>query len=77
MDGATRRPETGALPSVPAAWTVAAVADLDRDGNQEILWRNTVTGQNLIWYLQGTSPVPDGVLTISAGLDWDVVAVDD
>ena len=77
MDGATLRPETGMLPSVPASWKVAAVADLDRDGDQEILWRNTLTGRNFIWYLQGTSLVPDGVSTAPAGLDWDVVAVDD
>ncbi len=40
------------LPTVAdPAWTIAGTADLDADGNPDILWRNASTGVNAIWYL--------------------------
>ena len=30
-------------------------ADLNRDGSQEIVWRNYATGQNAIWFMNGAS----------------------
>jgi hypothetical protein len=30
--------------------------DFDGDGNTDILWRNYVSGQNLIWQMNGTTP---------------------
>lgn len=38
------------LPSVAnLAWAVAGTGDFDGDGNSDILWRNSATGQNIIW----------------------------
>ncbi len=28
--------------------------DFNRDGRKDLLWHNTVTGQNIIWYMNGT-----------------------
>ncbi len=39
--------------------------------------KGTDLGENFLWFLQGTSLVPDGVSTTPAGLDWEIVAVND
>src|SRR5437667_5515522 len=36
-------------------WTVAGIGDFDGDGKADILWRNTSTGQNYIYFMDGTT----------------------
>ncbi len=36
-------------------WSIAGVADFDGDGKSDILWRNSVTGENTLWLMSGTS----------------------
>jgi hypothetical protein len=48
----------GRRPLLPARvadsrWQVARVADLDEDGQTDILWRNRLTGDLLVWYMNG------------------------
>jgi hypothetical protein len=43
-------------PSItPSDWFIAATADFDGDGDLDILRRNSVTGANMIWQMNGTS----------------------
>ena len=28
-------------------------ADFDSDGKPDIVWRNSTTGQNVVWYMDG------------------------
>ena len=65
------------MTTTPWAWQVAAVADFDRDGNQEIIWRNIYDGRNYMWFLQGTSLTHTGAFTNTAGPAWRVVGADD
>jgi subtilisin len=39
---------------VNTAWSVAGVADFNKDGNLDILWRNS-DGRALVWLMNGTS----------------------
>ena len=51
-------------------------AILMRDGKEDILWRNTQTGEVRIWYMNGSSILSnDSVATV--GLDWKIVAIAD
>jgi hypothetical protein len=34
-------------------WKIAGVADFNSDGKPDILWRNTSTGQNYAWLMNG------------------------
>jgi hypothetical protein len=39
------------------AWSLAAAADIDGDGYADMIWRNTVTGQLLVWYMSSTATI--------------------
>ena len=50
--------------------------DFNGDGKQDILWRNTQTGEVRIWYMDGAAiGANDYVDTVS--LDWRIVAIAD
>jgi len=38
-------------------WRIAGTGDIDGDGNNDILWENTVTGERVAWLLNGVAGV--------------------
>jgi FG-GAP-like repeat len=36
-------------------WKVIDTTDFNRDGNLDIIWRNTESGENAVWYMQGNA----------------------
>ena len=36
-------------------WKVVGTSDFNADGKPDIVWRNTATGQNAVWYMNGTT----------------------
>jgi hypothetical protein len=55
---------TTALASANANFQVAGVADFDGDGKADILWRNSTSGTNVLWRMDGgtrlsTTPLAD------------------
>jgi hypothetical protein len=70
-------PSAGAAtPSVPLDWVVIAQRDFNGDGFSDILWRNSNTGQLLIWLLNGSGVIGGGSPG-SAPSDWAVVGTGD
>jgi hypothetical protein len=71
-------PLAGAAP-LPLNWLPAGVADFDRDGRPDLLWRNTTSQKLVAWTLAGTArkgslvPNPDQ----AADANWRVVAAAD
>src|SRR5260221_629901 len=60
------------LPTVSTQWHIAGVGDFLGNGQSDLVWQNTSTGQRAIWfmtngYLQSTLNLP----TVST--DWDIV----
>ena len=44
------------LPSVPdLTWRLMMALDLNNDGATELIWRNSSTGANYVWYMNQTS----------------------
>src|SRR5262249_5478953 len=41
-----------ALPTTPTSWTVAGIGYFNGNASSDVLWHNTVSGQNLIWDIQ-------------------------
>ena len=70
MNGLTIASE-GYTRNVPLAWTVAAVADFNGDGKADILWRNTATGDNYIYFMNGLTIASEGY-TRNVPLAWTV-----
>src|SRR5438552_12595324 len=42
------------------AWQVKGIGDFDGDGRADILWRNSSTGENYIWLMNGLSTASQG-----------------
>ena len=59
-------------------WVVAGTGDFDGDRRPDILWRNVVSGQNAVWFMNGTA-MHSGTFTDPATMDpvWAVAGVAD
>jgi hypothetical protein len=40
---------------VPTQWRIAGTGDFNGDGETDILWQNSATGERAIWLMNGTS----------------------
>ena len=44
------------LPALPnPAYAIVGTGDFNGDGKPDILWRNTTTGANAVWYMNGVT----------------------
>jgi hypothetical protein len=79
MDGLAIKGTEGYLRTVADVnWGIAAVGDLDGDGNSDILWRNAATGENYLYPMNGTAILgTEGYLRTVSDLDWKVVGTGD
>ncbi len=57
-----------------SGWNVVGTGDFDRNGNVDILWRNSSTGENFVWLMSGTTII-QGVSLASVPPDsgWTIV----
>ena len=51
--------------------------DFDGDGKADILWRNTASGLNYLYLMDGTSVTSSGVINTVADLNWQIKGVAD
>jgi hypothetical protein len=78
MDGLAILPAEGYLRTVASHhWQVAGVAKLDAGATADILWRNTRTGENYIYLMDGTAISGEGYIRTVADLNWQVAGVGD
>jgi hypothetical protein len=78
IDGASIKATEGYLRTVAdLAWGIAAVGDFDGDGKADIVWRNSVNGQNYLYFMDGTAITNEGYLRTVADLAWQILAVGD
>lgn len=65
------------LPKEPDAnWQVAGIADFNRDGQQDFLWRNIQTGAVRIWQMNGDTAQTVALLTVG-DLGWQITGLAD
>lgn len=52
-------------------------ADLNSDGQADLLWRNYATGQNAVWFMDGVTRLSTASLTPVSDLNWRIEGVND
>jgi len=75
QDGTTIKPTEGYLRTVAdTSWQIAAVGDYDGDGKSDLLWRDSSTGQNYLYPMDGSTIKPtEGYLRAVPVGNWTVV----
>jgi hypothetical protein len=81
MNGSVLQSGTFLTPSAftDVNWQTVGTGDFNGDGKTDILWRHAVSGQNVVWFLDGTSLVSGAFTNPSSLTDvrWKMVAVGD
>ena len=79
MDSLSIKPGEGYLRTVAdLAWQVVGVGDFDGDGKADILWRNSSSGQNYVYFMEGRTIKPaEGYLRTVADKSWQVKGIGD
>src|SRR5436853_4139764 len=70
MNGLTIASEGYLRTVVDQAWQVKGVGDFDGDGKADILWRNTVTGEDYAYFMNGSVIASEGSLNTAADPYW-------
>ena len=79
MEGTTIKPSEGYLRTVADQdWQVAGIGDLNGDGKDDIVWRNTATGENYFYPMSGLVILgSEGYLRTVADQNWRIAGVGD
>jgi hypothetical protein len=74
MTGNAIKPTEGYLRTVADQnWQVRGTGDYDGDGRADVLWRNSLSGENYLYPMDGTTIKPsEGYLRTVADLDWKI-----
>jgi len=54
---------------------IVSTGDFDGDGKADILWRNSSSGLNAIWLMNGTNSTAQAFITTVVDTKWRVVGV--
>jgi len=83
-DGETAEPESLNVTktiNLPAQtdlnWQMAATGDFNGNGKVDILWRNTATGANQVWLMNGATRSSIVNLPAQTNLNWQIVGAGD
>ncbi|KAM3093501.1 FG-GAP-like repeat-containing protein [Phormidesmis sp. 146-35] len=80
MDGTTKVGDRRLIPLAPLTdlnWNPVGIGDYNRDGQDDILWRNRATGQNAWWVMKGDRVQSVAYLMTVTDLNWNVVGTGD
>jgi len=58
-------------------WGIAGVGDFDGDGKADILWRNSTTGENQVWLMNGATILSAVATSAMPDLTWTVAGIGD
>ncbi len=67
----------GNASSVALAWSVSAIGDLDGDGCDDIVWRNSSTGSVSAWRMTGSVRASGGLVATNVSNSWTLSGMAD
>src|SRR3989442_11586709 len=70
MNGLTIASEGYLRTVADQAWQVKGIGDFDGDGKADILWRNTVTGEDYAYFMNGSALASEGSLNTVSDPYW-------
>jgi queuine/archaeosine tRNA-ribosyltransferase len=73
MKGVTRTDTASVETVTDLAWKMVATANFNNVGHPDILWRNTATGVNSFWCMDGITPISYAVLDSLTDQSMEVV----
>jgi hypothetical protein len=62
---------------VDTSWKIAGTGDFNGDGKADVFWRNTSTGENYVYLMNGTTIQNEGYVRAVADQNWEVAGVGD
>lgn len=68
---------TAFLTTTTTSWQIADFADFNNDGKADVVWRNSVTGENAIWLIDGTTVIGAQFVATIPDLNWQIIAARD
>ena len=81
MNGITWNGQSGTVtPVAPATgWNIVGVGDFNGNGQSDIVWRNANTGENVVWYMNGTTwtGLFSYIATVNPATGWNIAGVGD
>jgi hypothetical protein len=78
MQGTTVLGGEGYVRTVPDPdWKIVGIGDFNGDGKSDILWRNSTTGENYIYMMNGMAIANEGYIRSVADRNWQVAGVGD
>jgi plastocyanin len=54
-------------------WQIGGTGDYNADGNVDIVWRHGVSGQNVFWFMDGTTLIDGALINTLADTGWQMV----
>ena len=73
MNGVTMIATDNLPTNADLTWKIVGVFDMNGDGKPDILWRNTTTGANTVWYMDGVNLISTANLAPVADPNWSIV----
>jgi hypothetical protein len=79
MNGTTMFSYHVLSPSIPdLTWKMPGVGDFDNDAQMDILWRNSVTGQTIVWFMSGANYINYQVISPTVTeMNWIITGIGD
>jgi hypothetical protein len=77
MNGNTLTGGGAVTPNPGPAWKAIGTGDFNKDGDSDILWQNTSTGQVSIWEMDGNHLIGGGPVTPNPGPSWKGIGTGD
>jgi hypothetical protein len=65
------------MPVDDLSWQIVGTGDFDNDTHVDILWRNSSSGSNVVWFMNGTDWAGSAGLMPAADLAWQIVGTGD